>query len=114
MIIQMILSRREESYVWAIHTDLSKFKSKGSDHIITACHRPTVAEWTMVHSATVGRKLLVSNVNLQGLTRVCGFDARAFPDCLKIATDDCLHLGEVDDIEDMIIFLLTFPFIYLL
>lgn len=92
---EMVSERRKLS-VGTKPADLSIFKSKGSDHIFAACDRPTV-----VYSATGGGKLLVSNVNLQEVTRVCGFDTQAFPDCLAIATDTGLHLGAVDEIQKL-------------
>lgn len=93
---QMIVSERRKLSVGTKPADLSIFKSKGSDHIFAACDRPTV-----VYSATGAGKLLVSNVNLQEVTRVCGFDTEAFPDCLAIATENGLHLGAVDEIQKL-------------
>lgn len=91
-----IVSERRKLSVGTKPADLNMFKSKGSDHIFAACDRPTV-----VYSATGGGKLLVSNVNLQEVTRVCGFDTQAFPDCLAIATESGLHLGAVDEIQKL-------------
>lgn len=87
-----MVSERGKLNVGTKPADLRFIKSKGSDHIFTACDRPTV-----VYSATDWYKLLVSTVNLQEVTRVCGFDTSAFPDCLAIATDTGLHLGAVDE-----------------
>lgn len=75
---------------------LSLFRSRGSNHVFAACDRPTV-----VYAERGGGKLLVSNVNLEQVTRVCGFDTEHFPDCLSIATDEMLHLGAVDEIQKL-------------
>lgn len=91
-----IVSERRKLSVGTKPADLNIFKSKGSDHIFAACDRPTV-----IYSATGGGKLLVSNVNLQEVRRVCGFDTQAFPDCLAIATESGLHLGAVDEIQKL-------------
>lgn len=91
-----VVSERRKLSVGTQPADLSIFKSRGSDHVFAACDRPTV-----VYAATGGGKLLISNVNLQEVTRVCGFDTAAFPDCLAIATEDCLHLGAVDEIQKL-------------
>lgn len=91
-----IVSERRKLSVGTKPADLSIFKSKGADHVFAACDRPTV-----VYSATGGGKLLVSNVNLQEVTRVCGFDTQAFPDSLAIATESGLHLGAVDEIQKL-------------
>lgn len=90
------VAERRKLSVGTKPADLSIFNSKGSDHVFAACDRPTV-----VYSATGGGKLLVSNVNLQEVTRVCGFDTQAFPDCLAIATEQGLHLGAVDEIQKL-------------
>lgn len=91
-----IISERRKLSIGTQPADLSIFKSRGSDHVFAACDRPTV-----VSAATGGGKLLVSNVNLQEVTRVCGFDTEAFPDCLAIATEGALHLGAVDEIQKL-------------
>lgn len=91
----VVMERRRLS-VGTKPADLRLFKSKGADHIFAACDRPTV-----VYSSTGGGKLLVSNVNLQPVTRVCGFDTEGFPECLAIATTDGLHLGAVDEIQKL-------------
>lgn len=81
---------------------LNLFRSKGANHVFAASDRPTV-----VYAERGGGKLLVSNVNWEQVTRVCWFDTEAFPDCLAIATEECLHLGAVDDIQKLHI--QTFP-----
>lgn len=91
-----IVSERRKLSVGTQPADLSIFKSRGADHVFAACDRPTV-----VYAATGGGKLLISNVNLQEVTRVCGFDTEAFPDCLAIATESGLHLGAVDEIQKL-------------
>lgn len=93
---QCIVSERRKLSVGTQPADLSIFKSRGSDHVFAACDRPTV-----VYAATGGGKLLISNVNLQEVTRVCGFDTEEFPDCLAIATESGLHLGAVDEIQKL-------------
>lgn len=96
MDVQTIVSERRKLSVGTQPADLSIFKSRGSDHVFAACDRPTV-----VYAATGGGKLLISNVNLQEVTRVCGFDTAAFPDCLAIATESGMHLGAVDEIQKL-------------
>lgn len=91
-----IVSDRRKLSIGTQPAQLSIFKSRGANHVFAACDRPTV-----VYSATGGGKLLVSNVNLQEVTRVCGFDTEAFPDSLAIATENGLHLGEVDEIQKL-------------
>lgn len=91
-----IVSERRRLSVGTQPAQLSIFKSRGADHIFAACDRPTV-----VYAATGGGKLLISNVNLQEVTRVCGFDTEFFPDCLAIATESTLHLGAVDEIQKL-------------
>lgn len=91
-----ITSERRKLSIGTQPADLSIFKSKGADHVFAACDRPTV-----VYASTGGAKLLVSNVNLQEVSRVCGFDTEAFPDCLAIATEGALHLGAVDEIQKL-------------
>lgn len=91
-----IVSERRKLSVGTQPADLSVFKSRGADHVFAACDRPTV-----VYAATGGGKLLISNVNLQEVTRVCGFDTESFPDCLAIATESTLHLGAVDEIQKL-------------
>jgi DNA damage-binding protein 1 len=75
---------------------LSLFRSRGANHVFAACDRPAV-----VYAERGGGKLLMSNVNLEQVTRVCGFDTESFPDCLAIATDGALHLGAVDGIQKL-------------
>lgn len=94
--VPSIVSERRKLSVGTQPADLSIFKSRGADHVFAACDRPAV-----VYSATGGGKLLISNVNLQEVTRVCGFDTEAFPDCLAIATESGLHLGAVDEIQKL-------------
>ncbi|KAI0567462.1 Mono-functional DNA-alkylating methyl methanesulfonate [Gracilaria domingensis] len=91
-----IVSERRKLSVGTQPAQLSVFRSRGANHVFAACDRPTV-----VYSTTGGGKLLVSNVNLQEVTRVCGFDTEAFPDSLAIATENGLHLGEVDEIQKL-------------
>lgn len=76
--------------------NLSTFRSRGSTHVFAACDRPTV-----VYAATGVNKLLLSNVNLQGVTRVCSFHTEFFPDCLAIALENSFQLGAVDEIQKL-------------
>ncbi len=76
--------------------NLSIFRSRGSNHVFAACDRPTV-----VYAATGVGKLLLSNVNLQGVTRVCSFHTVHFPDCLAIALENSFQLGAVDEIQKL-------------
>jgi len=76
--------------------NLSTFRSRGSTHVFAACDRPTV-----VYSASGVNKLLLSNVNLQGVTRVCSFHTEFFPDCLAIALENTFQLGAVDEIQKL-------------
>lgn len=91
-----IVSERRKLNVGTKPANLNTFKSRGADHVFAACDRPTV-----VYSGSGGGKLLVSNVNLQEVTRVCGFDTQAFPDCLAIATESGFQLGAVDEIQKL-------------
>lgn len=93
--VDLVTERRKVS-LGSQPAELSIFKSRGADHIFAACDRPTV-----VYSATGGGKLLVSNVNLQEVINVCGFDTESFPDCLAISTETGLHLGAVDEIQKL-------------
>ncbi len=54
----------------------------------------------MYASPGVG-KLLLSNVNLQEVTRVCSFHTERFPDCLAIALENSFQLGAVDEIQKL-------------
>lgn len=90
-----VVSERRRLSVGTQPANLSIFRSRGSNHVFAACDRPTVVY------ATGAGKLLVSNVNLEEVTRVCGFDTEAFPDCLAIATEGKLHLGVVDEIQKL-------------
>lgn len=76
--------------------NLSIFRSRGANHVFAACDRPTV-----VYAASGVGKLLLSNVNLQEVTRVCGFNTEAFPDCLAIALENSFQLGAVDEIQKL-------------
>lgn len=91
-----IVSERRKLSIGTQPADLRIFKNRGADHVFAACDRPTV-----VYSATQAGKLLISNVNLQEVFSVCGFDTEAFPECLAIATESELHLGAVDEIQKL-------------
>jgi DNA damage-binding protein 1 len=91
-----VLSDRRRLSVGTQPAGLSLFRSRGSNHVFASCDRPTV-----VYAERGGGKLLVSNVNLEQVTRVCGFDTEAFPDCLAIATDGFFHVGAVDEIQKL-------------
>lgn len=95
-VMTSVVQERRKLSVGTKPADLRIFKSKGANHIFAACDRPTV-----VYSSTGGGKLLVSNVNLPEVNRVCGFDTEGFPECLAISTDDGFHLGAVDEIQKL-------------
>lgn len=76
--------------------NLSVFRSHGANHVFAACDRPTV-----VYASGGTGKLLLSNVNLQEVTRVCGFHTKSFPDCLAIASESMFQLGAVDEIQKL-------------
>ena len=44
-----IVSERRKLSVGTKPTDLSKFKSKGLDHILSACDRPTVSSYSQLN-----------------------------------------------------------------
>jgi DNA damage-binding protein 1 len=75
---------------------LSLFRSRGGNHVFAACDRPTV-----VYAERGGGKLLVSNVNLEQVSRVCEFNTSDFPENLAIATDGALQIGAVDEIQKL-------------
>jgi DNA damage-binding protein 1 len=91
-----VLSDRRRLSVGAQPAGLSLFQSRGSNHVFAACDQPTV-----VYAERGGGRLLMSNVNLEQVTRVCGFDTEAFPDCLAIATNGFFHVGAVDDVRKL-------------
>ena len=91
-----VIPGRRKLSIGTKDTFLRILKSMGSKHIFAACDRPTV-----IYSATASGKLLVSNVNFEEVTRFCGFDTEAFPDCLAIATENGLHLGAVNEIQNL-------------
>eukprot|EP00173_Palmaria_palmata_P004457 Plantae.Rhodophyta-Palmaria_palmata.ctg6117.p1 GENE.Plantae.Rhodophyta-Palmaria_palmata.ctg6117~~Plantae.Rhodophyta-Palmaria_palmata.ctg6117.p1 ORF type:complete len:620 (+),score=131.88 Plantae.Rhodophyta-Palmaria_palmata.ctg6117:259-1860(+) len=74
---------------------LSLFRSRGSCHVFAACDRPTVVY------AERGGKLRVSNVNLGQVNRVCAFDTEDSQDCLALAREGDLLLGNVDEIQKL-------------
>lgn len=96
MVRNSYVSDRRKLSIGTQPAHLTIFKSRGLDHVFASCDRPTV-----VYASTGGNKLLVSNVNLQELTYVCGFNTERFPDCLAIATTESLHLGAVDEIQKL-------------
>ena len=90
------LSQRRKISVGTQPASLSVFRSQGQNCVFASSDRPTA-----LYSATNGRKILVSNVNLREVRRVCSFHSDAFPDCLAIATEDTLELGTVDEIQKL-------------
>lgn len=66
---------------------LTAFVNKGSLNVFAACDRPTV-----IYSSS--RKLLLSNVNQQHVTYMAPFHSSSFPDCLALASESGLLIGE--------------------
>jgi DNA damage-binding protein 1 len=91
-----VLTERHRLSVGTQPAALSLFCSRGANHVFAACDRPKV-----VYADRGGNKLLISNVNQEQVTRVCGFDNEAAPDCLAIATDSLLQIGAVDEIQKL-------------
>ncbi len=67
---------------------LSTFVTKGNINVFAACDRPTV-----LYSSS--RKLLFSNVNQAQVTYMCPFHSAAFPECLALASEAGLVIGEL-------------------
>lgn len=75
---------------------LSLFRSRGGNHVFASCDRPAV-----IYAERGGGKLLVSNVNLEEVARVCEFDTPSYPENLAIATKEALQIGAVDEIQKL-------------
>lgn len=94
--VRSVLQDKRRLSVGTQPAALSMFSSRGANHVFAACDRPTV-----VYAETGGSKLLVSNVNQEQVTRVCGFDTALYPECLAIATESHMKIGAVDQIQKL-------------
>ncbi|GMI95411.1 damaged DNA binding protein 1A [Hibiscus trionum] len=68
---------------------LGTFSSKNSTRVFAASDRATV-----IYSRN--KKLLYTNVNLEGVGHICPFNTAAFPDSLAIAKQGELTIGTID------------------
>eukprot|EP00172_Hildenbrandia_rubra_P004476 Plantae.Rhodophyta-Hildenbrandia_rubra.ctg9125.p1 GENE.Plantae.Rhodophyta-Hildenbrandia_rubra.ctg9125~~Plantae.Rhodophyta-Hildenbrandia_rubra.ctg9125.p1 ORF type:complete len:1076 (-),score=193.32 Plantae.Rhodophyta-Hildenbrandia_rubra.ctg9125:697-3924(-) len=91
-----ILTERRKLSVGTQPASLSLFHSHKQSYVFAACDRPTA-----IYASSNGGKILVSNVNLREVRRVCSFHSEAFPECLAIATEGTLQLGAVDEIQKL-------------
>ncbi|CAM9860641.1 unnamed protein product [Discosporangium mesarthrocarpum] len=73
---------------------LACFRNNGAACVFVSSDRPTV-----IYSS--GGKLLFANVNMSEVNSVCSFDSSQLPDCLALASESCLTIGTIDDIQKL-------------
>jgi DNA damage-binding protein 1 len=102
------LSDRKTMAVGTQPISLTPFSARGGAHVFACGDRPNVI-------SASNKKLIISNVNMkvappppvssppppQDILVMSPFNAESFPDCLAVATDGALTLGNVDDIQKL-------------
>eukprot|EP01135_Chromosphaera_perkinsii_P006121 Nk52_evm1s407 gene=Nk52_evmTU1s407 len=73
---------------------LRNFNSNSGTHVFACCDRPTV-----IYSSN--QKLLYSNVNMKEVGHMCSFNPEAEPNSLAVASEDCLTIGSIDEIQKL-------------
>ncbi|XP_044728814.1 DNA damage-binding protein 1 isoform X2 [Chrysoperla carnea] len=75
-------------------TVLKSFRSLSTTNVFACSDRPTV-----IYSSN--HKLVFSNVNLKEVNHMCSLNAEAYPDSLALATDGCVTIGTIDEIQKL-------------
>lgn len=75
-------------------TALRTFKSLSTTNVFACSDRPTV-----IYSSN--HKLVFSNVNMKEVNHMCSLNAEAYPDSLALATDTCVTIGTMDEIQKL-------------
>jgi len=73
---------------------LHAFSSNGIDYVFAASDRPSVIYYS-------NKKLLYSNLNQNEVNCMTSFNFRNSLDTLAIATDGCLMIGNIDDVQKL-------------
>ncbi|KAF2894969.1 hypothetical protein ILUMI_11202 [Ignelater luminosus] len=75
-------------------TVLRTFRSLSTTNVFACSDRPTV-----IYSSN--HKLVFSNVNMKEVNHMCSLNAEAYPDSLALATDNCVTIGTIDEIQKL-------------
>lgn len=75
-------------------TVLRTFRSFSTSNVFACSDRPTV-----IYSSN--HKLVFSNVNMKEVNHMCSLNAEAYPDSLALATDNCVTIGTIDEIQKL-------------
>jgi len=92
--IGQVLVNKKKIALGSRPISLSKFRSRDSTHIFVGSDRPTVIYST-------GTKILYSNVNQREVTSMVSFSSEDFPDCLALASEENLTVGNLNEIQKL-------------
>jgi hypothetical protein len=86
---------------------LETFTCRDKVYVFAACDRPTVIYSSSSSSPTANHKLSYTNVNVAEVTVMCSFHSELFPECVSMASEAALTIGNIDDIQKLDV--QTFP-----
>lgn len=73
---------------------LRTFRSLSTANVFACSDRPTV-----IYSSN--HKLVFSNVNLKQVNHMCSINSEIYPESLVLATDSCITIGTIDEIQKL-------------